>query len=189
MLRYGDGIRLERIVSSLLLVRLFDFLVTVSLVGVGLILLPQLAGFRRAPGGDTTMCIRNHRPAVAVTPTERDSAIAGIRQAMESAHGVNPRFDWSRIPDIRPAINHLFVTGNGDVWVEVTTADPGARTWDVYSPDGQYRGTAATSLRVVRWVPPVVRGDRVWAVVTDELDVQYVVAGRLVPAEHHEGQR
>src|SRR5690606_31818333 len=46
MLRYGDGIGTERIVSSLLLVRLFDLVVTVSLVGAGLIVLPQLSGLR-----------------------------------------------------------------------------------------------------------------------------------------------
>ncbi len=46
ILRYGDGVSLDKIVSSLLLVRLADVLVTVSLVGGGLIVLPQLSGLR-----------------------------------------------------------------------------------------------------------------------------------------------
>ncbi len=46
MLRYGDGIRIEKVVSSLIMSRLFDTLITMSLVGVGLIVLPQLAGLR-----------------------------------------------------------------------------------------------------------------------------------------------
>ena len=46
MLRYGDGVSTEKVVSSLVISRLFDLLVTVNLVGAGLIVLPQLAGLR-----------------------------------------------------------------------------------------------------------------------------------------------
>jgi uncharacterized membrane protein YbhN (UPF0104 family) len=46
MLRYGHNVEAEKVVSSLLVARLFDLLVTMSLVGVGLIVLPQLGGVR-----------------------------------------------------------------------------------------------------------------------------------------------
>lgn len=46
MLRFGDGIGAEKVISSLVLSRLFDLLVTVTLVGVGLIVLPQLASLK-----------------------------------------------------------------------------------------------------------------------------------------------
>ena len=46
MLRFGDGVHTDKIVSSLLIARLFDALITISLVGGGLFVLPQLAGFR-----------------------------------------------------------------------------------------------------------------------------------------------
>lgn len=46
MLRYGDGVRIDKVVSSLIISHLFDVIVTMSLVGVGLIVLPQLAGLR-----------------------------------------------------------------------------------------------------------------------------------------------
>lgn len=46
MLRYGDGVSTDKVVSSLVISRLFDLLVTVNLVGAGLIVLPQLAGLR-----------------------------------------------------------------------------------------------------------------------------------------------
>jgi hypothetical protein len=62
----------------------------------------------------------------------------------------------------------------------VTTADDSLRTFDVFGSDGRYKGTAVTSLRVTPYREPIVRGDRFWAVVTDELDVSYVVRGRLV---------
>jgi len=46
MLRFGNDIRADKVVSSLLLTRLLDMLFTVTLAGVGLIILPQLAGFK-----------------------------------------------------------------------------------------------------------------------------------------------
>jgi uncharacterized membrane protein YbhN (UPF0104 family) len=46
MLTYTDKLRAPKVVSSIALSRLFDLLVTLSLVGVGLIILPQLSGFR-----------------------------------------------------------------------------------------------------------------------------------------------
>ena len=46
MLRYGNGIGVDKVVSSLVVSRLFDLLVTVNLVGAGLIVLPQLAGLK-----------------------------------------------------------------------------------------------------------------------------------------------
>ncbi len=46
MLRYGNGISTPKVVCSLLMARLFDLLVTVNLMGAGLVVLPQLAGFR-----------------------------------------------------------------------------------------------------------------------------------------------
>lgn len=46
MLGYGNSISPAKVVSSLVISRLLDLAVTVTLVGVGLIVLPQLAGFR-----------------------------------------------------------------------------------------------------------------------------------------------
>lgn len=61
--------------------------------------------------------------------------------------------------------------------------EAGATTYDVLDPDGRYRGTALIPGRLHPYVEPVVRDDRVWAVVLDELDVMHLVAGRLVEQE------
>src|SRR5690606_4419308 len=66
----------------------------------------------------------------------------------------------------------------GRVWVRVATPDT-LVTYDVFLPDGRYDGTAVTSLRIPQWWSPLVRGDRVYTLVTDELDVQYVVRARI----------
>lgn len=133
---------------------------------------------RWVPGGDTTLVIESPRPPIEVTPAERDSAIAAIRDRL-SQLGADTRMDWSKIPEIRPAIAGIFISGEGDIWVRVNTPDPAPTTWDVFRPDGHYQGTAVAAFEPYQPVTPVVRGDRFWAVVRDELDVQYVVAGRL----------
>lgn len=46
ILTRGDGLKLSKVASGILLGRLFDLLVTANLVGVGLFLLPQLSGFK-----------------------------------------------------------------------------------------------------------------------------------------------
>jgi hypothetical protein len=133
-------------------------------------------------GGDTTLVVETRRPPIPVTAAERDSAMAHVREFLRE-RGSETRPDWSKIPDVRPAVLGLFISGEGDIWVEVATPERDATTWDVYAADGRYRGTAVTPLRPYRWVPPVIRGDRFWALVTDELDVQYVVAGRIRSAD------
>ena len=89
--------------------------------------------------------------------------------------------DWSRVPEVWPAVQQIFPTRQGGVWVETASPDS-LRRYDVYDGTGAYSGTVATSLNVFSWIPPTIRGDRIWAVVTDELDVPYVVRARLVPA-------
>jgi hypothetical protein len=140
---------------------------------------------RWVPGGDTTLVVESRRPAVPVTAAERDSAITRIRD-MVAQRGVDARLDWSRIPDTRPAIAGLFLAEGGDVWVRVNTAERDLTTWDVFAPDGRYAGTALAPFRAHSWVRPVVRGDRYWAVRVDDLDVEYVSAGRVRPADPDE---
>ena len=50
-----------------------------------------------------------------------------------------------------------------------------------FDRDGRHAETVALPFRVDAWIPLVVHGDAVWAVVTDESDVQYVVRARLRP--------
>lgn len=128
--------------------------------------------FRVTPPADTTLVFESGRPAMPVTAAERDSAIAALR-----ASGA-PALDWSKIPSEKPIVEGLFVDASGRVWVRVATPDT-LVTYDVFLPDGRYDGTAVTSLRIPQWWSPLVRGDRVYTLVTDELDVQYVVRARI----------
>ena len=75
----------------------------------------------------------------------------------------------------------MFLDDTRRLWVEVGASDT-LTTYDVFDRDGAYAGTAQTRLPVLDWVRPIVIGDRFYAVVTDDLDVAYVVRARLVPA-------
>lgn len=131
---------------------------------------------RWEPGGDTTLILETRRPPVPVTAAERDSAIDRIRDALRDRGGADQ--DWSKIPDVKPAVAGMYVADDGRLWVRAASPDP-RFTYDVYDRDGRYAGTAITDLAVYTAIAPIIEGDHFWAVVTDELDVQYVVRARI----------
>ncbi len=133
---------------------------------------------RWTPGGDTTLIVETRRAPVPVTQAERDSVIDALRERLRERGAA--RQDWSKIPQVKPAVRTIFFADDGRVWVETNSPDA-QRRYDVYEPDGRFAGAVATRLNVYRWVTPVVRGDRLWAIVTDELDVPHVVRARIAP--------
>ena len=134
------------------------------------------------PGGDTMLVAVTRRPLVPVTGAERDSAIADVRASLEEL-GDDTERDWSRIPDVKPAVRGLFTSAEGNLWVR-TSSPGGGVAYDVLAPDGAYLGsTAPAPLESVFWLSPTVRGDFYWTVVFDELDVPHVVRARITPVE------
>ncbi len=142
---------------------------------------PQYRIKRWRPGGDTTLLVETRRPPVAIPAVKRDSVIDMMKQ-MTSNMGVG-EWDWSRVPTVRPAVEDIFESAEGNLWVRTPSGVEGA-LFDVYSGDGAYLGTASLGpgFNLFDDVAPVVRGDRVWLIVTDELDVPYVVRARIAPA-------
>ena len=128
--------------------------------------------------GDTTLVIETRRAPVPVPDAVRDSAIDAIRAALlERAPGAAEQ-DWSKVPRVMPAVEAMFVAEDGRLWVRTASRDSLIH-YDIYERNGHHAGTAVTAISLWPWVSPVVRGDRLWGIVTDELDVQYVVRGRL----------
>ncbi len=140
---------------------------------------PEYRVTRWEPGGDTTLLVETRRRAVPVPAIERDSVIDAMRQMLAS-RGVSRQWDWSRIPDVKPAVEAIFQSVEGNLWVRTPAADGGV-LFDVYSSEGGYLGTAGLGpgLSLVDHVAPVVRGDVAWLAVTDELGVSYVVRARV----------
>ena len=103
---------------------------------------------------------------------------------MLAGRGASRQFDWSRIPAVKPAVEAVFESVEGNLWVQTPAADGGV-LFDVHSGEGGYLGTAnlGPGLILSDQVDPVVRGDLAWLIVTDEFDVQYVVRARIAPAD------
>ena len=144
---------------------------------------------------------RVHEP-VALTGGERSDAEALARWGMRLTQ---PDWTWNgpAIPDTKPPFRDILVGRDGRIWVllhgpgeripeeEITEGrDQGpnprpARRWrerpvfDVFESDGTYLGRVVAPFDLSLRPTPVLDGDRVWAVVRDTLDVQYVVRYRL----------
>ena len=142
---------------------------------------PAYRFHRWQPGGDTTLLVETRRPPVTVPAVERDSVIDMMRQ-MTSNMGVG-EWDWSRVPTVRPAVEDIFESADGNLWVRTPAADGGV-LFDIYSRDGACLGTAGLGpgLHLFDRIAPAVRGELAWLTVTDEFDVQYVVRARIAPA-------
>lgn len=139
---------------------------------------------RQSLAGDTMFLVAARKPHLPVTREERNAAIEGIRERLRE-QGADTDRDWSKIPDVKPAIANLFTSVEGNIWVRTPPADAnGAEaTWDLFSSDGAYDGRVTSpGLSPLPFLPPVVRGDEFWAVATDAFDVQYVVRARITPS-------
>ena len=109
--------------------------------------------------------IRVNRPARSVTATDRDAALA--KQPRESPPDVV-------FPATFPAYSALWFDREGRLWAEVfQTPTATAGTWDVFDHNGRLLATiqAPTSLRLV-----AADAARIYAIHTDELDVQTIRA-------------
>jgi hypothetical protein len=146
---------------------------------------PSYRIFRWAPGGDTTLVIETMAAEVPVTAAERDSAFAAAVAGIEAGGGTIEG-DASKIPAVKPAIERMMLSAEGQLWVSRASRD-GLHRFDVYDRDGRRIGGAATDVSFWPYLSPIVRGERIWAVVTDELDVPYVIRGRVVPFECRSG--
>ena len=134
---------------------------------------------RFLPGGDTVRTVEVGRTPRPIPPATRDSAIARVRRDLE-ARRVQAEVDFSIVPEVHPSIYGISTSDEGDLWVRTTSLDESPTRYDVLDADGRYRGTVEIDGRVKQGVEPVVRGERVWAVVLGELDEESVVIGRLV---------
>jgi hypothetical protein len=140
---------------------------------------------------------------VAVDPAEKANA---QDLAIDNMRNDDPGWEWTgpAIPDTKPHFLDLLVTQEGRIWVrvsqpgvpipdeELVEPEPGphgrkraVRKWrepvafDLFEPDGRYVGRVRAPMGVSMHPNPVIRGDTVWAVVRDELDVQRVARFRV----------
>ena len=109
------------------------------------------------------------RPYEALTVTG-DRPPRGIRRSRNSRRssrsgpGPPQRLDPSRVPETKPPLYGLSADDRGRVWVRLTPPEVEPTRFDVFGPDGVHAETVEVGGRVDAWIPPLVRGDRLWAV-------------------------
>lgn len=140
---------------------------------------PELEVARWTPPGDTTLVLYSRRPPVPVTTAERDSAIAAASARLAEQMRSAPKLDASKVPSTKPPLYGLSLDDRGRLWVRLTGPGANPTVYDVFDRDGSHTETVSLPFQVDVWIPPVTRGDTLWAVATDEVDVQYVVRARL----------
>jgi hypothetical protein len=133
--------------------------------------------FRVNDDGDTVRKVTKPFEQVPVTGEDVDSALARLEDFIKRGGKV----DRSRIPDVKPAVEHLYLSDDGHLWVQPVTArrDDRGRLHEIFDPEGRYLGRVRLPFRL-SWTPPVIRGDVIVGVTRDELEVPFVVRARIV---------
>lgn len=139
----------------------------------------ELEVARWTPPGDTTLVIFSRRPSSPVKPAERDSAMTEISERLAGRLPIDVRLDASKIPPFKPPVQGLSLDDRGRLWARLSGPGTEPTVYDVFNRDGTYAETVSLPFSVDGSIPPVTRGDELWAVVTDEMDVQYVVRSRM----------
>jgi hypothetical protein len=106
----------------------------------------------------------------AVTPAERDSAIAEIRKFGAGIGPGDP--DFGLIPATKPILQAIDPDDEGRLWVRATTSE-GPRLF-VFDSAGKHIAVAPFVPGVSPWLPLTVRRGRLYVVATDSLDVPVV---------------
>jgi sugar lactone lactonase YvrE len=125
--------------------------------------------------GDTVRTVAREFEPVSVSAAEHDEALESLDWFTEQGGKIDP----SRIPDTKPAFIRPLFDDTGHMWVTATTAEGVNTTWDIFDPEGRYLGAVVSPVDLA-FRSPVFKGDELYAVVTDEMDVPYVIRARIV---------
>ena len=124
-----------------------------------------------ASAGDTARIVEKRYDAVPISDAEWDDATAEYRDWMAKAPGAKcDPVEFTR-PASKPAVREIFHDDAGRMWVEATASE--GFTFDVFDRDGRQIGSVPSPGRH-RAVPPYIRGDRIYMVTADSLDVQSI---------------
>jgi len=124
--------------------------------------------------GDTVRIVeREEVEPVPVTAAEKDTGIARMRSFVQQGGVV----DRSRIPDVKPPIERLWLDDLGYLWTQRSQTE-GARgtLLNVFDPEGRYLGEvrAPLALQIV-----LIRGATLYATATGEDDLPVIVRFRI----------
>ncbi|MEZ4417951.1 MAG: 6-bladed beta-propeller [Gemmatimonadota bacterium] len=129
---------------------------------------------RLSESGDTTLVVEVGATQLRTTAVDRERFVEGVAgRRPESRREAEQVADF--IPELRPWILGLGVDDRGRVWVDRVMNSETAHHYDVFERDGRLVGSVELDVGQFAYVPIRVRSGHLYSVVTDSLDVQYVV--------------
>ncbi len=149
------------------------------------------------PDGALERLIRKPFEAKPVADQDRQVVIDFLERTWGEA-GVPPEAlsqlrNMVKFGDVFPAFSTIAAGPVGTIWVQHIQAaselseeelesynlieDAGARDWDIFDSEGRLLGVISMP---ARFAPRIFRGEKIYGVWRDELDVQYVVRLRIV---------
>lgn len=126
--------------------------------------------------GDTLRIVEREFEPVSVSSEDREEAIQSLTGFTEQGGAVDVR----QIPSTKPAFRQVSIDSAGYLWVRPNT--PGGEDdllFDLFDPQGRYRGPVRSEFPVSPSAPIVIRGNTILTVTEDELGVTYVVRARI----------
>lgn len=131
-----------------------------------------------AGNGDTVRTIFRSFEPLPVTDADREELRRGWMA--DANQGELPDW-WSRLPATKPPVTGLFFRDDEtNTWVEQQTRGSEARVFDIFDAEGRYLGAVALPYALANHPSPKVRGDFLYGVTSNELDVDYMVKLRIV---------
>jgi hypothetical protein len=129
-------------------------------------------------GGDTIRIVERRAAPVSVSAAEREEAIEGLEWFTNQGGKIDP----ARIPATKPAFGAITLDDRNFLWVRPATISAEKdRVFDIFDPEGRYLGQLRSPVPLGRTM--LIRGDRIYAVVRDELDVPYLIRAHIVGRE------
>lgn len=126
--------------------------------------------------GDTVLVVERSHERLPVRPGERARAVDQVTSGLPPGATV----DASKIPAQKPVFEALGGDSEGNLWVRVLSHDDTTgTTFDVFDERGYYLGQLRAPVALARFQRPMITRDAMYAIITDELDVPYVVRLRI----------
>ena len=85
------------------------------------------------------------------------------------------------IPSVKPVYHWFLTDDRGYLWVDPELpAEADGHELEVFDPDGRYLGRIHTDFPRDASLVPVIRGERLYTVVSDDLGVQFLVSVPII---------
>lgn len=127
-------------------------------------------------GGDTLRTITRAFSLLPVTAADREQA----RESMTWFTNQGGHLDVSVLPRVKPVARGFFLDEDeGYLWVELDVSGSINTHYDIFDPDGRYLGALELPFPLSSSPWPIIRNDRLYGVVKDDLGVSYLVRARI----------